>query len=264
MESKEIKCKTLMSKSKGGYDFTINPYVGCTHGCVYCYAPYFLREKREWGSFVDVKANAPEVLEKETKKNQKGSILLSIVTDPYQEIEKEKKLTRKVLEKLSKNYKVSILTKSDLVLRDIDIFRRINAEVGMTITTLNDADAKNFEPNAPPPMKRLDVLSYLKVSGVRTYIFFGPMLPFISDADLEKTVSKFALARPDKVMVDRLNIKGPNHWNKLKAFLDKNYPGMTDRWREVLFSHHSTYYEDLRKALIELFNKYGLKYEFCY
>jgi DNA repair photolyase len=263
MQVKEVKCKTLMSKSGGGYDFTINPYKGCSHGCAYCYAPFFLRENREWGSFVDVKTNAVEVLEKEMLANQKGSILISIVTDPYQAIEKDCKNTRKILEKLNKNYHVSILTKSDLVLRDIDLFRRLGCEVGMTITTLDETHAKNFEPNATQPMKRLDVLSYLKVSGLKTYIFFGPLLPFISDIDLERTVSRLAAARPNKIMVDRLNVKGTNHWKSMKAFLDKNYPGMADKWKDVLYNQ-SDYYDKLKQTLIELFNRYGVKYEFCY
>jgi DNA repair photolyase len=112
-------------------------------------------------------------------------------------------------------------------------------------------------------MERLNVLSYLKVSGVKTYVFFGPMLPFISDIDLERTISRFASARVDKVMVDRLNVKGPNHWNKLKAFLDKNYPDLADKWKDVLFTEND-YYEKLKQNLTELFKKYGLKYEFCY
>jgi DNA repair photolyase len=263
MEVKETKCKTLMSKSSGGYDFTINPYKGCSHGCAYCYAPFFLREKREWGSFVDVKSNAVEVLEKEMSKNPKGSILISIVTDPYQAVEKEHNMTRNILEKLNKKYHVSILTKSENVLRDIDLFRRLDCEVGMTITTLDENHARNFEPNATPPMRRLDVLSYLKVSGVKTYIFFGPLLPLISDIDLERTVSRLAAARPVKIMVDRLNIKGTNHWKSLRTFLDNNYPGMSDKWKEILFSQND-YYDKLKQTLIGLFNKYGVKYEFCY
>jgi DNA repair photolyase len=263
MEVKEIECKTIMSKSKGGYDFTINPYKGCSHGCAYCYAPYFLREKRVWGSFVEAKVNAPEVLEREMKKNPKGSILMSIVTDPYQPAERDLKLTRRILEKLNKNYKISILTKSDLVLRDIDQFRRLGCEVGMTITTLDSKYASVIEPNATPPMKRLDVLSYLKVSGLKTFIFFGPMLPYISDIDLERTVSRFASSRVDRVMVDRLNAKGYHHWNSIKAFLSKNYPDMIDRWKHVLYSKND-YYEELRQRLIELFKSYGVKYEFCY
>ena len=263
MQVKKTKCKSLMSKSGGGYDYTINPYKGCSHGCAYCYAPFFLRETREWGSFVDVKTNAAEVLEKEMLKNPKGSILISIVTDPYQAAEREYNNTRKILEKLNKNYKISILTKSDLVLRDIDLFRRLGCEVGMTITTLDENNARNFEPNATPPMKRLDVLSYLKVSGLKTYIFFGPLLPFISDIDLERTVSRLAAARPNKIMVDRLNIKGTNHWKSMKAFLDKNYPGMSDKWEDVLHTQND-YYDKLKQTLIGLFNKYGVKYEFCY
>ena len=122
MEVNEIECKSIMSKSKGGYDFTINPYLGCSHNCVYCYSPYFLFEKREWGTFVDVKKNAPKALEQDMKINDKGEILISIVTDPYQPLEEKYKVTRKILERLNRNYTINILTKSTLLLRDIELF----------------------------------------------------------------------------------------------------------------------------------------------
>jgi len=244
-------------------DFSINPYRGCEHACIYCYAPYILRETRTWGSFLEVKTNAAEVLSKELLKNKKGNILISSVTDPYQSSEKKYKITRSILEKLNKNFSVSILTKSTLVLRDLDLFKKLNCEVGLTITTLDKNFAKVFEPNSSLPEERLEVLRYIKVSGIKTYIFFGPLLPFISDVNLEKTISRFAMTKPDKVYVDKLNIKGRNHWNKIKIVLDANYPDLVDKWEQVLFSEND-YYEKLKQTIIELFQKYDMKYEFCY
>lgn len=264
MVVKEIECKSVMSKSGlHDSDFSINPYRGCEHNCVYCYAPYILREKRKWGTFVDVKINAPEVLAKEILKNKKGNVLISSVTDPYQALEKKYKITRKILQKLNNNFFVSILTKSPLVLRDLDLFKKLNCEVGLTITTLDENFSKVFEPRSPSPEERLEILSYFKVSGIKTYIFFGPLLPFISDIDLEKTISRFAMTKPDKIYVDKLNIKGRNHWEKVKNVLQVNYPDLVDKWKQVLFSEND-YYEKLKQKLLEMFQSYDLKSEFCY
>jgi DNA repair photolyase len=264
MEIKEKKCKTIMSKSGlHDSDFSINPYRGCEHNCIYCYAPYVIREKRPWGTFLEVKTNAADVLSKEILKNKSGNILISSVTDPYQSLEKKYKITREILQKLNKNFFVSILTKSNLVLRDLDLFRKLNCEVGMTITTLDESVSKIFEPNSSPPEERLDALSYIKVSGIKTYIFFGPLLPFMSDVDLEKTISRFSMAKPDKIYVDKLNIKRKVHWEKIKSVVAVNYPDMVDMWEKVLFSEND-YYEKLKQRIVELFQKYDLKYEMCY
>jgi len=264
MEVKEKKCKTIMSKSGlHDSDFSINPYTGCEHACIYCYAPFVLRERRQWGTFIDVKTNAAEVLSKEILKNKKGNILISSVTDPYQSSEKTYKITRSILEKLNNNFFVSILTKSTLVLRDLDLFKKLNCEVGLTITTLDENVAKIFEPNSSLPEERLEVLRYIKVSGIKTYIFFGPLLPFVSDKDLERTISRFAMTKPDKVYVDKLNIKSKNHWNKIKSVVQANFPDMVDKWEQILFSEND-YYEKLKQTIVELLQKYDLKYELCY
>ena len=126
----EIKAKNILSKSGlPGVDFAINPYVGCLHSCVYCYARFikkFTKHKEPWGEFCDIRINAPELLKKEVGKiPSNSSIFISSVTDPYQPLEKKYQLTRKILEILAGyNFKVSILTKSNLVLRDLDILKR--------------------------------------------------------------------------------------------------------------------------------------------
>jgi DNA repair photolyase len=260
---KEIICKSILSKSRLE-DYSINPYRGCTHCCKYCYAPYILREKREWGTFIEPKVNAPEILEKELKRNKPGNIFISSVTDPYNSLEEKYKLTRRVLEKLiGTKFTASIQTKSPLILRDIDILKKINCEVGMTITTFDENARKVFEPNASQSIERLETLKKLKHGGIRTYVFFGPILPFISDANLEETVKRFAAAKPDRVFADRLNIKRPAHWSNLKKVLEKNYPELVDKWQNILFSENN-YYEELKERLTSLFRKHGLNYVFCY
>src|SRR4030066_2259053 len=172
MKVREIFSKTILTKTAiSSFDYCINPYVGCGHGCRYCYATFMKRftgHLEPWGSFVDVKINAPEVLRRELKRAEKGGIILSSVTDPYQPIEAKYMITRKCLEVLALfQFPVDILTKSPLVLRDIDIISRLNdAEAGITITTDNDDVRKIFEPHAPSISSRIEALKNLHKAGV--------------------------------------------------------------------------------------------------
>ena len=142
----EIECKSILNRSRiPGIDYTINPYTGCIHGCVYCYARFMTRYTKHhlpWGQFCHVKINAPEILKKQLGKSKKGLASLSTVTDPYQSLERKYRLTREVLSQLlEREFPVSILTKSDLVLRDLDIlrqFERNECEVGFSIATMEE------------------------------------------------------------------------------------------------------------------------------
>ena len=128
---KTIQCKSVLTRSRlPEVDYCINPYVGCLHGCIYCYARFMKRftgHTEKWGKFIDVKINAPEVLEKELSRSpEKGTVLLGSVTDAYQPIERKYKITRAILEILLKHhFPISILTKSDLVVRDIDLLKKL-------------------------------------------------------------------------------------------------------------------------------------------
>ncbi|MDD5434277.1 MAG: DUF5131 family protein [Nitrospira sp.] len=203
---REIKVKSILTRSGiPGVDYCINPYVGCYHGCKYCYATFMKRftgHTDEWGSFVDVKINAPEVLQKELRRKEKGRVIISSVTDAYQPVEGKYKITRQCLEVLSEHqYEVDILTKSPLVLRDMDILKRFGEiDVGITITTDDDKIRKICEPNAPPINARINALKRLHDNGIKTYVFIGPVLPMNPDALLEKIVP-FA----DSVLIDRMN-----------------------------------------------------------
>ncbi len=180
---KEIITKTALTPSRiEGIDFTLNPYIGCAHGCRYCYADFmkrFRNHNEPWGSFVDVKINISQLLEKELKRGKYGLVSLCTVTDPYQPIEKKYQLTRRCLEILVRyNLPVSILTKSLLVLRDIDLFKQFkNIDVGITITTDRDDIRKIFEPYSPPIPNRIETLKELHEQGIKTWVFVGPILP---------------------------------------------------------------------------------------
>ncbi len=178
---REIKAKSILSKSQV-YDWVINPYVGCQHGCTYCYARFikkFTGHLESWGEFVDVKINAPELLQREIKRKKKGEIWISGVCDPYQPIEEKYQLTRKCLEILSNyDWHVYIQTKSPLVLRDLDIIKRFkHIDVGFSIGTAREEIRKIFEPKAPTIESKLKALEILTKEKITTYAMIAPTLP---------------------------------------------------------------------------------------
>ncbi|MCX5909301.1 MAG: radical SAM protein [Deltaproteobacteria bacterium] len=201
----EKKVKSILSKSGiPGVDYCINPYTGCAHGCRYCYATFMKRytgHTEEWGSFVDVKVNAPEVLQRQIKRAT-GHVILSSVTDPYQPLEEKYGLTRKCLEiLLPRQISVGILTKSPLVLRDIEVIRKFEQiEVGLTITTDDEEMRKTFEPGASPISARIQALKTLHENGIRTYAFIGPILPLQPEAFAKKIYPYV-----QRVLIDRMN-----------------------------------------------------------
>jgi len=203
MKIQEISVKSVLSKSKV-YDYTVNPYRGCSNACRYCYAAFMKRftgHREPWGEFVDVKINAPEVLAKEITRKPMGRVWVSGVCDPYQSAEKKYRLTRKCLEILvMSGWPVTIQTKSPLVLRDIDILKTSEkVEVGFSITTAEEKIRRIFEPEASPINERIYALKSLHANRIKTFVMIAPLLP-----GAEKLPGELAGA-VDFVLVDRLN-----------------------------------------------------------
>ncbi|NSW94529.1 MAG: radical SAM protein [Bacteroidales bacterium] len=203
MDIREKKSKTILSTSKI-YDYVINPYVGCQHGCSYCYARFikkFTGHTEPWGKFVDVRINAADLLIKEIRKKKRGSVWVSGLCDPYQPLEKKYEITRKCLKILTDNqWPVTIQTRSPLVLRDIDIIKSSpNIEAGLSITTADDAIRKLFEPNAPSVGERINTLETLHCEGIRTYAMIAPLL---SGAE---SLPGLLHGKVDYIIVDRMN-----------------------------------------------------------
>ena len=199
----EIVSKSVLSKSQI-YDYAINPYVGCSHSCRYCYAAFMRRftgHKEKWGEFVDVKINAPELLAKEIKRKRMGRVWVSGVCDPYQAVEKKYELTKKCLKILVENqWPVTIQTKSSLVLRDIEILEKSkDIEVGFSITTADDKIRKLFEPGAPSIKERIHALDVLHSRGIQTFAMIAPILP-----GAEGLVEELA-DKVDHILIDRVN-----------------------------------------------------------
>ncbi|MDW5563560.1 MAG: radical SAM protein [Methanomassiliicoccus sp.] len=221
------ECYTALSPSRlPGLDLALNPYTQCAHACTYCYAPYLMRvDPLEWGAAVQAKINIPRLLSRELMR-KKGVVGLGTVTDPYQPVEAELQLTRRCLDEMVRaGSSVSLLTKSDLVIRDIDLLRKMaSAEVGITINTCEDARAAVFESGAPPPSRRLKAVRALVDAEIGTYIFLGPVIPTITDHDLDGLVNSLIETRVRSVMIDRLNLR----------------PGMKERMSAVMRERSSS------------------------
>lgn len=263
---REINCKSLLNQSQLA-DYCINPYVGCRHGCKYCYADSitkrFSQHKEPWGEFVDVKINAPEVLRDEIRKKKKGKVFISSLSDAYQPLEKKYQLTRRCLEILLRyQFPIVIQTKSELVTRDVDLLKKFKErEVGFTITTLDDKVRKIFEPHSSSVQEKLDAIKILKQNGIEVYVFFGSILPYLSDRNLEEYFQTVADLGVKEILVDKLNLK-PGIWGSLSAVLEKNYPDLVEKWREVLFSK-TDYWEKLRERIEKICGEKKLKCVFC-
>lgn len=226
MSIKETRAKSILSPSKI-YDYVINPYVGCEHGCSYCYACFikkFTGHTEPWGGFVDVKINAPELLRKEILKKKRAGVWISGLCDPYQPLEEHYQLTRQCLEVLAfYDWPVSIQTRSPLVLRDLDILTRFHhLEAGFSITTADDAVRRIFEPNAPAIGERIRALGELHRAGIRTYAMIAPILP-----GAEMLVKELA-GKVDHILADRMNYRYADRIYKKHGLEDK----MTDAYFE--------------------------------
>jgi DNA repair photolyase len=225
-----------------------------------------------WGEFVYVKTNAPEVLKKEVKKAKKGEVFVSSVCDGWQPLEERFKLTLQCLEiLLAESFSVTILTKSDLLARDLELLKekRHLVDVGVTITTLDETLAGRIEPNAPSPLKRLQVLKEASQMGLTTYAFLGPLMPYLSDtekgiAELMEAIKPLNLSY---FYVDMLNPRW-GVWPSLKPLLEENYPELLQEYKGILFNETTrrNYSKIFMQKVKRLARDYGLEksLRFCF
>lgn len=200
----EVRTRVALPPSRlPGLDYALNPYVGCQHDCLYCYAPYVTKRPRSEWTKVRARTDLPMALAKELK-GKKGMIGLGTVTDPYQEVERHLLITRRCLmEIIPSGLKVSALTKSDLILRDLDLYKELQGEVGITVTSVCDALSREFEPGAPLPGKRLAALEQLAEAGINAYALIGPLLPVIEEKDAVELLDALEGTGIKWVMIDR-------------------------------------------------------------
>lgn len=232
-------CRIALNRSAiPGIDYCLNPYTGCTHGCVYCYAacmPSIARD-RPWGSFVEVKTNFATQLAQELHRHRRGTVMLATVTDAYQPAEKQFQLTRACLELLGETkLRIAILTKSDLVLRDIDLLSRLpSVSVGFSLTVAEDAIAHLVEPGAPPTSARLAAMASLSRVGIRTWAFIAPVIPGIGDTEenLFRLAQAAYAAGAQEIDFDPLNFYKVAV-TKLERLLARHFPRRLAYLREA-------------------------------
>ncbi|MEM3826572.1 MAG: radical SAM protein [Nitrososphaeria archaeon] len=254
-----IRCRSAISKSNlPGLEYTINPYIGCEHGCIYCYVPDVIRRKEflnGWGEIVYAKENIVEVLSKEVRYIKPGVVGYSTITDPYQPYEKKMCFARKVIEMLlQNNFRISFQTKSSLILRDLDIIGGDRVDVGFTITSLDEEFTKKFEPNASPPEERVQALEAFSEKKVKTWIFYGPIIcGFNDDDETVKNIISLAKRTGSYLMYDKLRLK-PILSKRMEKHLGEEFDKIRSHMMEDDF--RKVYYK-----VIKLGREYNVKVE---
>jgi len=261
IEVAEIQCQSVLTRSRiSGIDYTICPYIGCAHQCLYCYVRFMGFVKWDWEKFLYAKINAPEVLKKQLLRVKDNSrISISTATDPYQPAEKRYAITRQILkELLPVKSSISILTKSSLVTRDIDILKDMwDTEVGFTITTIDDEKRAIFEPFASSIKERFLALEVLKKAGIKTYIFIGPILPYLTEQRLQGLIKRAKDCGVKRIVIDKLN-----YINRLRLQekIKKDYPELALRYMNV----SREYFDKIKDLIIRECRGYNIDYEVCF
>ena len=261
---RETSCKTILNRTSIS-DYSLNCYTGCAHSCIYCYARFMQRfhpHPEPWGKFVDIKLNAVEVLERQLRRAAPGAVFVSSACDGWQPIEAECKLTRQCCDLLIKHgFRIEALTKSSLVLRDLDIFSGRNTRIGVTVTTLDECLRRLWEPNSSSIEERFRIISEADAVGVETAIMFGPLLPFLSDSQesINSMFQRAAELSVGVIWVDALNPR-PKVWSSIDSLLRKKYPDLLERYRQILFDRktRAAYLSELRHSVTQAGTKFSL------
>ena len=247
MQIAKIRAKNILSRSKiGSGGYAINPYVGCPHGCIYCYAE-FMRSatghEEAWGEFLDVKDFDTACLVKFAASHGNERVFMSSVTDCYNPYEARFGATRKVLETLAgSDVNLQILTKSSLVTRDIDLLQTMpKVRVGVSLSGIDESLRRMLEPNASSVEARIAAIKKLRAAGVKTYIFVAPIFPQITP--VFDIISRYGDAA-DEIWFDRLNLY-PNFRDKILAFIGRNFPALLPLYKQIYLFGDDGYFERL-------------------
>ncbi|HPH96059.1 MAG TPA: hypothetical protein PKW33_05130 [Anaerolineaceae bacterium] len=267
MNIEEIEAKSIIVASQlPDADFVVNPYTGCQFGCLYCYATFmgrFVNKPRaDWGNYVMVKKNAVELAQKQLAKwpaaRRNASIFFSSVTDPYQGIEQKYRLTRGILQCFADHAypgRIGILTKSPLVLRDVDLLKSLNTETGCTITSTDDKLSRFLEVTAPLASRRLDTLKQLTAQGLSTYAFVGPLLPHyrVQPQLLDELFHSIAETGTRAVYIEHINLSSYIR-GRVWAELASESLEIQDIYRQAKSQEHRDILDGMIKGLTEKYH----------
>ena len=254
----EIETGNILSKSNLPVcEYSVNPYVGCTHACKYCYASFMKRftgHMEQWGTFLDVK-NWKEI--KNPEKYKGKELFIGSVTDPYNPQEEKYRRTRALLEQLKgSGAKLSIATKSDLILRDLDLIKTFpNARVSWSINTLDENFRADMD-NAVSIERRLAAMKAFYLAGVRTTCFISPIFPGITDI---KAIIRRAMSQCNLIWLENLNLRG-GYKNVIMEYIQEKYAQLLPLYQEIYDCKNRSYWTMLDKELKAYAAEIGLDY----
>lgn len=255
---KELQVKSVLTKSNLPVsDYSVNPYVGCTHACKYCYASFmkrFTNHPEEWGTFLDVKY-WPEI--QNPQKYCGKELFFGSVTDPYNPQEETYRRARSLLVQLQgSGIKLSIQTKSDLVLRDIDLIKTFpDARVGFSINTL-DEDFKNDMDQAVSIERRIAAMKVLHDAGIRTTCFISPIFPGITDVT---EIMDAAKDQCNLVWLENLNLRG-DYRVRILDWIHEHHPELDGLYQEIYSKRSRAYWTELDEKVREYTAREGMPY----
>ena len=254
-----VKTTDYLTKSNlPASDYVINPYVGCLHGCKYCYACFMKRftgHTEPWGTFIDIKDCDKPI---DPRKIQGKTVFISSVTDCYNPIEEKEELTRKILKQLiPADADIQITTKSALVLRDLDILKQMKQVlVAMSINTL-DEKFKDDMDSASQISERLNTLSVLHKNGIKTVLFMSPIFPEITDF---KAIIERAKDFVDEFWFENLNLRA-NYKVDILEYIYKNYPTLKPLYDAIYLKGDQSYWIKLSQQITDYCTKNKIKYQ---
>jgi DNA repair photolyase len=268
----------VVSRRSLPFAWAINPYRGCEFACKYCYARYThefmeLRDSVDFEQKIFVKQHAATLLRQELRRVKSGEgIAIGTATDPYQPAERRFEVTRAILEELSRHsgLGIGIVTKSNLVTRDVEILRRIaesnQLRVNLTVTTMNTDLARILEPRAPRPDLRLEAVRQLNLAGVDSGVLCAPVLPEITDQprDLEALVKAASEAGAKYIFANALFLK-PCSAAVFLPFLEEHFPALVEHYRRRYADRAflpKGYTERLSRLMASLRQKHGIGGEY--
>lgn len=247
MKTVEVQATSILTPQKvgslaGGYQYSLNPYAGCAFSCSYCYVPKFPSRRNtdfmDWGKWLEVKINAPELVRKERTRVFGSSIFFSSATDPYQYAELKYRLSRKCLEQLLlyKPARLTLHTRSHLILQDLELLKKFGntLDVGVSITTDDESVREEFEPRAPSIARRLEVLKVLSAEGISVHASVAPLLPMNPDRFIE-LLSPYV----DSIWIDSI---GHQEVNTRKELLQKYKTFFESKNQQLLRNKISSYF----------------------
>lgn len=251
---REVDVKTALTKcAMPGEIWSINPYMGCSHDCAYCYVPDVAHvERRKWGSYVVVKRNLPTVLARELQRRERKEVFLSSATDPYQPVESQHRITRRTVELLLKHdWPMHVLSRNPLMKRDTDLFVQFTEfECGMSIPTLDEEARRIVEPGAPPIEGRLRTLRALADAGLTTFANIMPAFPLTGGHSPDDVARAFKEAGVSHASIGtwryldsivpflRKRLAGTGYEEMLATVQDVGYWHRTFRQMERAFERH--------------------------